>query len=502
MNCFLGVDLGTSGVKVLALDENGNVVASSKQNISFILPSKDFVEQDLNEWWALTCKAIKEVLSKIHNVKCVGFSGQMHGLIALDDKGEAIGNAVIWLDKRSIKECEDFKIIIGEDNHYKITGSPISTGMTGTSLLWLKKNRPEIFLKVKNIILPKDYLRYKLTGEIATDFSDASGTLLFDIEKRKWSESIIKELGFDISIFPNILNSFDAAGKVSKKASLETGLKEGTLVALGGADQIMASIGNGVIDDKKMAITLGTGGQIYTVSKEIVKDEKNRFNIFAHAKEDYYMIMAASLSGGVSINWFNDIFLDIEKERIENINGNIFEYIEKEIKDVEAGSKNLIFLPYLSGERTPHLNPFARGSFIGIDINHEKKHFIKSVFEGVAFSMRECLELFKYFNIEYIISSGGTSESKAFNQIQSDIYNRELYVTNRKEHSAYGAALVAQVCFGLYKSIDEACLKNIEYKRYSYPIEENVIKYEKLYKVYKECYTSLKNIFYKLHECD
>ena len=504
MGYYLGIDLGTSSVRAILIKSEGNVAAVSSGEYPVHIPVSNWAEQDPNEWWTSTCRAIKEVIKKSsvppEDIKAIGLSGQMHGLVLLDKNGDVIRNAIIWLDKRTSKQCEEIRQKIPEGELYQITGNPLSTGIFGPTLLWIKQYEPDSYERIYKAILPKDYIRYKLTGSLATDPSDASGTLLFDLEKREWSSKIINALDLNEEVLPIILETSEFAGKTTDDCEGEIGLHPGTKVITGGADQIMASIGNGAIEPGVAAIALGTGGQLITTTHQFKVDTKRRIHTFCHAEKNSWLVMGATLAGGLSLRWYKETFGYIEELCAQFCDKSPFELLSDQAMKANPGSNQLIFLPYLSGERTPHMDHMAKSCFIGLTLEHTRSDIIRSIMEGVVYSLKDCLNVFYEMGIpvEKLLCSGGGAKSLVWRQIQADILELPLQSIKNHEHSSYGAALLAAVACGEYKDINEACSRVVFYEDTLHPQKENMEIYSKLYSVYQSLYPLLKNVFKEL----
>ncbi|MGF6952323.1 xylulokinase [Neobacillus sp. B4I6] len=505
MGYYLGIDLGTSSVRALLMKSEGNVVAVASGEYPVHIPVSNWAEQDPNEWWTSTCHAIKEVIKKSSvtpdDIKAVGLSGQMHGLVLLGKNGDVIRNAIIWLDKRTSDQCQEIRQKIPEDELYRITGNPLSTGIFGPTLLWIKQFEPHSYERIYKAILPKDYIRYKLTGCIATDPTDASGTLLFDLEKRDWSSKIIKVLDLNKEILPMVLETSEFAGKTTDDCEEETGIHPRTVVITGGADQIIASIGNGAIEPGVAAIVLGTGGQLITTTNQLIIDNNRRIHTFCHVEKDSWLVMGATLAGGLSLRWYKETFGYIEELCSQFCDKSPFDLLSAQAMKANPGSNQLIFLPYLSGERTPHMDHMAKSCFIGLTLEHNRSHIVRSIMEGVVYSLKDCLNVFYEIGVpvEKLLSSGGWAKSIVWRQIQSDILELPLHSIKNNEHSSYGAALLAAVACGEYKDIKEACHRNVSYEDTLYPLKENIEIYKKLYRIYQSLYPLLKNVFKELH---
>ncbi len=505
MTYFLGIDVGTSSVKVVVLDDSGRVVSKAQKEYPIHSPLPGYAEQDPDLWWEKSKLSIREALERSglngSEISAVGFSGQMHGTVLIGKDMKPLRPAIIWTDKRSVEQCDEIYEIIGRKSFLEIVCNPAMPGFMAPTLLWIRENEPKVFKRIFKVLLPKDYVRFRLTGELATDFSDASATLLFDVRRRCWSNKIISELKFPADLFPNILESIEIAGEISVNASKETGLKPGIPVVTGGGDSPVGAVGCGVIEAGVISSNIGTGGQIFTTIDEFRSDPKNRIHVFCHAAPGKWCLQGAILSAGLSLRWFRDNFAQMEKVVGSQCNLDPYDILSKEAEAAEPGCSGLIFLPYLLGERSPHMNPKARGGFFGLTLQHGRQHFIRAIMEGVAYALRDCLEVFKELGvkIEKVIARGGGSRSNLWRQIQADVFNTVVFKTEVEEDSAFGAAILASVGAGVYSDLKEACEKNIKVTSINKPDEARAKLYEKLYnEIYRGLYHSLKNYWIKI----
>ena len=491
MRYLLGIDLGTSSLRSMLVSEKGKVVAVAGQEYPTHITHSDRGEQDTEDWWKSAKYTIHKVLKqsgiKSSEISGIGFSGQMHGMVLIDSNGNVLRKAIIWVDKRSVRQCEYIKDKVGEERLYKITGIPVFPGFMLPGLLWVKENELRVYGKIYKVLSPKDYLRYRLTGEIFAEPTDGCATLLMDVSRRRWSGEILKKFNISESLMSTVIEPFDIAGKITSKAARETGLKEGVPVIAGGGDQAMGAIGSGLIKSGIASSTIGTGGQFITTIEKPIIDPKQRMHTFCHAFPDKWILMGAILSAGLSLRWFRDNFIRMSSD-------GTYEKLSREASRVPAGSEGLIFLPYLIGERTPHMDPNAKGCLFGLTLRHSRAHLIRAIMEGVVYAMRESLDIFSELDIkiEKVIASGGGGKSNVWRQIQSDVYGKRIFTVNQDEHSVYGAALLAGVGTGVFRNIEEAC-KNIRYKIANNPIYSNVRLYNKFYQLYRNLYSVLKS---------
>lgn len=506
MNYLLGIDLGTSSVRAILINVEGKVCSLAGQEYPILYPEPGAAEQDPDHWWEATCKSIQKILQQTgvspSSITGIGLSGQMHGLVTIDAQGKWSRPAIIWVDKRSTRECQEIKEKIGEEKLYLITGNPVATGFLGPSLLWLRNWERKVYRRIYKVLLPKDYLRWKLTGEIATEPTDAVGTALFDIKKGEWATEILDKLEISEKIMPDILPSLSIGGKITPLAASETGLKEGTPVILGGGDQAMGAIGNGAVSPGVAASTIGTGGQLVVCIDRVLFDSGRRLHLLVHALPRRWLLMGAMLSAGLSLRWLRDQIFPLEKLMGESTGIDPYELLSREAERVTPGADGLLFLPYLLGERTPHMDPYARGVFFGLKLEHHRGHMIRAVMEGVVFGLRDCWEIFRSLGVEIhrLIASGGGARSRVWRQIQADILGIPLTISESQEHSALGAAILAGVGVNIFPDLETACQNYISYAQETIPLSENKVKYEHYYRIYRSLYLQLRESFRELSQ--
>lgn len=476
MDYLIGIDIGTSGTKAALFDIDGNVIKSSTAEYGMSQPYNGWAEQDPQNWW----NAVQKTLANIwtDGVAGIGLSGQMHGLVMLDEKNEVIRPAIIWCDQRTAVECDEITDIIGRKRLIDITANPALTGFTASKIMWVKKHEPENYAKCRHILLPKDYIRFKLTGEFATDVSDAGGMQLLDIKNRCWSDEVAEKLKIDTDMLPKVYESTEI-----------TGYYKGVPVAAGGGDNACAAVGCGIVRSGKAFTTIGTSGVVYAHTDKPITDPDGRIHTFCAAVPGKWHVMGVTQAAGLSLKWFRENFAAELSYR----------EIDERVNKIPIGSERLLYLPYLMGERTPHLDPFARGVFFGISAMHKREHFMRAVMEGVAFSLKDCLEVLKENNIEIneMAVVGGGSRSAVWGEMLSSVYNMPVRPLN-SEGAAFGAAILAGVAAGVYKSVETACDKLIHYPNEIKSV--NSTEYEKYYSIYKELYPALKNEYKKLVE--
>ncbi len=504
MKYILSLDIGTTSTRAIIIDEDGALISSSTKDYELYTPKPGWAEQDPIDWWGASVFTIKEAIKSSNispkDISAIGLSGQMHGSVFLDRNGEVIRPAILWCDQRTNDQCNKIYKIFGRQNFIKLSYNKALPGFTAPKILWLEEKEPQNYKKVSKILLPKDYIRYRLSGKYVTEVSDASGTILMDIAKRCWSHEILDGLDIDRDLLPDVYESTEITSYVSKSASSATGLTEGTPIAGGASDNAAGAVGSGIIREGLLSDSIGTSGVVFAYSKKPLYDSQGRVHSFCHAVPGRWHLTGVTLSAAGSLKWYYENFGPSRK--IEDMYPKIKGYnlLNKEAESIPVGSDGLIFLPYLSGERTPHADPYARGVFFGLSYLHTQNHFVRSVMEGVAFSQLDCLSLMRKLNIvsDKIVLFGGGAKSKVWKQIISDVMNAKIVTLNVEEGPAYGAALIAGVGCGIYSSVEEAADKTIKEASQIDPIRENVKKYEKLYGIYGSLYADLKDDFEKL----
>ncbi|MBQ7009810.1 MAG: xylulokinase [Ruminococcus sp.] len=506
MRYVLGVDIGTSGTKTVLFNELGEAIASATVEYPMYQPQNGYAEQDPEDWYNATVSTIKTVVEKssVNNSEIIGIglSGQMHGLVMLDENNEIIRKSIIWCDQRTAKEVDEMNEKVGREKLIEITANPALTGWTAAKILWVKNNEPENYAKCRHILLPKDYIRFKLTGEFATEVSDASGMQLLDVPNRCWSNEICELLDIDVKLLPEVYESYEVSGRVTSEAALLTSLKEGTAVVGGAGDNAAAAVGMGVVSDGKAFTTIGTSGVVFAHTSKISIDPKGRVHTCCAAVPDSWHIMGVVQSAGLSLKWFRDNFCQETVSEALRQNVDPYYLMDKEAELIPIGADNLLYLPYLMGERTPHLDPNARGVFFGLSAIHTKQNMLRAVMEGVMFALRDSIEICKELNIDVsdMMACGGGGRSSLWRQMMADQYGCPVKTSESKEGPALGVAILALVGTGVYGSVQEACEKIVKAEKIQNPIPENSTEYEKYYALYKELYPVLKASFAKLSE--
>lgn len=501
MAYLLGLDVGTSGTKTVLFDASGNTIASNTQEYPLYQPKNGWAEQEPEDWWKASYISIQNVLRKsgidASEIKGVGISGQMHGLVLLDENDRVLRKAIIWCDQRTARECEEITSKVGAKRLIEITANPALTGFTASKILWVRNNEPEIYEKIRKVLLPKDYIRLCLTGEYATEVSDASGMQLLDVPNRCWSDEVLSKLELDRSILGKVYESQEVTGTVTKKASEITGLSVGTPVVGGAGDQAAGAVGNGIVKSGIVSSTIGTSGVVFAYTDKVTIDPKGRVHTFCHAVPNTWHIMGVTQGAGLSLQWFRNNFCNEEISTAALLDIDSYQIIDDAAALSNVGSNNLIYLPYLMGERTPHLDPYCRGVFFGLSSKHDKRDVLRSIMEGVAYSLCNCLDIIKEMGIDIreVRASGGGGRSSLWRQIQADLFGSSVNTVNSTEGPALGVAILAGVGAGLYKNVPEACDSIIKVKSEQTHNAHNHQVYQSYYKLYNKLYHSLKEDF-------
>ena len=487
MQLFLGLDVSTTGAKALLIDERGDVISSATTPLSLSTPHPLWSEQDPREWWTGIAKSIHQAL-KMANVPgsavtAIGLTGQMHGLVLLDEQGEVLRPAILWNDQRTGAQCDEMRTRLGKEHLIQITGNDALTGFTAPKILWVQQNEPEIYAKARHILLPKDYIRYRLTGEYAMDKADGSGTILFDLKTRNWSPEVLSALEIPADWLPPTFEGPAVTGVVSAWAAGETGLTKGTPVVGGAGDQAAQAVGVGAVQPGIIALTLGTSGVVFAATESPLIEPEGRLHAFCHALPGHWHFMGVMLSAAGSLQWYHDTLAPQVS----------FDDLVNEATDIPAGSEGLLFLPYLSGERTPYPDPLARGAWVGLTLRHTRAHLTRAVLEGVAFGIKDSFTLIQNAGlgkIDQVRISGGGARSHLWRQIMADVLGVELVTVNTIEGAAFGAALLAEVGAGIFKNVPDACAANIQITGRTSPTQATRI-YQDYYPRYRALYPAL-----------
>ncbi|HEV2472779.1 MAG TPA: xylulokinase, partial [Chthonomonadales bacterium] len=498
---LMGIDIGTSGTRTILIEPGGHVVAQDTQEYPLYAPRPLWSEQDPADWWMAACGTIQRTLQKsgipAGQVKAVGLSGQMHGAVFLDSSDAVIRPAILWNDQRTQLECEWITDRLGPDLIHAEICNPILTGFTAGKIVWLRNHEPHHYARVAKILLPKDFVRHKLTGEFATEVSDASGTALFDVRKRRWSEAALEAIDIPIKWLPASYESPEITGRISREGAAATGLDEGTPVVGGGGDQAAGAVGSGIVTTGVVSSTVGTSGVVFAFSDEPVVDSALRMHTFCHAVPNKWHLMGVMLSAGGSLQWYRDTFGQPEKVVASAIGCDPYELICREADSAPAGCEGLLFLPYLTGERTPHPDPNARGVLFGLTRRADRRYVARAILEGVAYGLRDSFAIMHAMKvpITQVRASGGGARSKVWLAIQTDVIGRPHVLTNVDEGPAFGVALLAGVGSGVYNSVEEACGGTIHVTSSTEPDPERSKMYGRYYPVFQSLYQHLQGDF-------
>ncbi|MDF2878760.1 MAG: xylulokinase [Clostridia bacterium] len=496
---YLGIDLGTSSVKVIVMDKKGIIVDSASSKYPLSYPKPLWSEQNPKDWWQGTTDAIKRIMAKNKEIgdqiEGISFSGQMHGLVLLDEKGDVLRPSILWNDGRTQKQCDYLNDVIGRDKLSEYTGNIALSGFTAPKVMWVKENEPEIFEKIAHILLPKDYIRYCLTGDYKIDASDAAGTLFFDVKNKSWSKEMIDILSIQTEWLPEVYDCYEVTGTVKSDVAKDLGISCAAKVIGGGGDQAVGAVGTGTVASGVVSVALGTSGVVFASVDEYKVDKENRLHSFNHANGKFTQ-MGVMLSAAYSLQWWTEeVNKDIQSE-------NPYQVLREEAAKVPAGSEGLLFLPYLTGERTPHADVNATGVFIGLKPSHTRGHMTRAVMEGVGYGLRDSLEILKDMQIpihEMRITGGGI-RNELWVEILASIFNEELNIVEASEGPAYGAGILAAVGCGLFDTVEEACKTLVNVTKTVKPCEADAEKYDKYYQVFRKGYDQLKGIYKELSE--
>jgi xylulokinase len=492
MKYFIGVDTSTTATKALLMDESGRVLGVASNEYPYEIPQPLWSEQDPALWWHATRLSIRQVITKTgvdaSAIRGIGLTGQMHGLVLLNEKGEVLRPSILWNDQRTGPQCDVIRSKLGRENLIQITGNDALTGFTAPKILWVQEHEPEIWERVRHILLPKDYVRYKLTGEFAIDRADGAGTILFDLARRDWSPEVLAALDIPAEYLPKTYEGTDVTGVLLPSAANDLGLPAGIPIFGGGGDQAASAVGTGAVRAGVVSLSLGTSGVVFATTDGPVIEPDGRLHAFCHSVPGKWHLMGVMLSAAGSLRWHRDTFAP----------GMDYDTLLKPAADIPPGSDGLFFLPYLSGERTPHPDPLARAAFVGLTVRHGFPHLTRAVLEGVSFGLRDSFELMKSAGLENITQvrvTGGGVRSPLWRQILADVFGAEIVTVNTTEGAAYGAALLAGTGAGVFSSVESACEATIQITGKTSP-GKNQDVYERLYPLYRDLYPALTPTFH------
>ncbi len=509
MSVFLGIDVGTSGTKTLAINDQGDILAEAVADYPVDQPHPGWKEQDPEDWWQATKTTIKQVVAQANlkptDVRGIGLSGQMHGSVFLDADGAVVRPALLWNDQRTAAECQEIQQRAGgREALIALVANPALTGFTAPKILWLRNHEPHHFERLQKVLLPKDDIRRRLTGEYATEVSDASGMLLLDVRQRSWSQELLSKLDLSADLLAQLYESEDVTGKITAGVAEELGLSSDCVVVGGAGDCAAGAVGNGIVTEGVLNCSLGTSGVVFCHSESPAVDPQGRLHTFCHAVRGKWHMMGVNLSSTDSLNWFRNTLCQADVTLAQEQGQDIHQLLTDEAARTPTGAEGVFFLPYLSGERTPHADPLARGCFIGLSTAHQRGHLIRAIMEGVTYGLRESLTIIRDLGVpvEQIRLTGGGSKSAFWRQMQADMFGQRVSQTNAKEGAAYGVALLAAVGAGTFANIQEACAATIQSTNHNDPEETAQQFYDAAFPVYRGLYRSLKDDFGKIAALD
>jgi xylulokinase len=501
----MGIDLGTGGVRAIVVDAStGALLSSATAEYPLLTPRPQWCEQNPDDWWRASQAAIAQALhgagDRADDLKALGLTGQMHGLVLLDERDEVVRPAILWCDNRTQPQCDEIHERVGLDRLKRIACNPALTGFTAPKLLWVRRHEPEVFARARHALLPKDYLRFLLSGEHATDLADASGTLLLDVPSRQWSGELLEILQLDRALLPSVHEGPEVCARVSAAASAATGLPEGLPIIAGGGDQAAGGVGNGIVRPGLASCTVGTSGVLFAATEAPQSDKRGALQAFCHSVPGMWHVMGVTNGAGFSLRWVRDNLSDLELAAAARLDLDAYDLLIQEAMQAPAGSEGLIYLPYLMGERAPHLDPDARGAWIGLTARHGRAALIRAVLEGVCYSLRDCVELFREASVPVsdVRASGGGARSQAWRQMQADVLDLPVATLEIAEGPAYGAALLAAVGAGLYPDVPSACAATLREGSRLQPDPVHRRTYDEYYQVFRALYPALKDQFARL----
>ena len=504
MTHVLGIDIGTTGVKTLLVSEKGDVTTSATVEYPLLTPRPNWVEQNPQTWWEATVSATRACLEEARatigkrlEVAALGFSGQMHSSVFLDSYGESLRPAILWCDQRTAAQCQDITDTVGFDRLVRLTHNRALAGFTAPKILWLRQHEPEVYAHVCKVLLPKDYVRYRMTSVFATEVSDASGTLLFNVAEREWSDEMLQALDIPREWLPDCFESPEITGHLTAEAARVLGLTEGTPVVGGGGDQAAGAVGNGIVREGLVSCVLGTSGVVFWPADRPAFDPLARLHSFCHAIPEKWHLMGVTLTAGGALRWFRDTLCQDEITEARKRGVDPYDIIIEKATSVPPGAEGLVFLPYLAGERNPHADANARGAFLGLSLRHTKAHMARAVLEGVTMNLKGCMELGQESGAAatQLSLSGGGARSVAWRQIVADIFGIDVVRNSVDEGPAYGAAILAAVGAGLFDSVEEACTRFIRVVDSRVPDPTRSQVYGHLHDLYQPIYAALRGFF-------
>lgn len=505
---LLGLDIGTSGVKALLIDESGKTLASATAEYPLSTPHPNWAEQDPADWWNGTIEVIRNILGrpgvKGADIKGIGLSGQMHSLVLLNKQQQVLRPSILWCDTRTDRECAQITEQLGRERLRDLVSNPILEGFTLPKIVWVRNHEPEVYGKIHTVLLPKDYIRFLLTGEFAMEVSDAAGTVMFDVARRTWSDELLKLVDVPRAWLPPVFESIDVCGRVTRAVAELTGLREGTPVVGGGADNPCGAVGTGVVKPGRVLASIGTSGVVFAFSNQVRVEPGMRVHTFCHSVPGAWYLMGVVLMAGGALRWYRDTFAQEEMTLARTSGRDVYDILTEGASAVPPGSEGLFFLPYLAGERTPHQSASARGAFIGATIRHTKKHFTRAVLEGVTFGMKDSLAIMEGLGVEIqqIRLTGGGAKSGFWRRLQANVYGREVALVNASEGPAFGAALLAGAGTKVYSNLVNAVENAVKVTETIAPDAKEAARYAELFGIYQELYPALHPSFQRIHSLE
>ncbi|MBN2584590.1 MAG: xylulokinase [Planctomycetes bacterium] len=503
MALLLGIDIGTSGTKTLLVDERGRIVASASAEYPCLTPKPAWSEQDPEHWVTATKRTVRAVMRQAANrdVSAIGLSGQMHGSVFLDASGRVLRPAILWNDQRTADQCDEItRRAGGRRQLIRMVANPALTGFTAPKILWVRRHEPRVYDRTVKILLPKDYVRYRLTGEFATEVSDASGTLLLDVRRRQWSKALMSKLDIDADLMPRCYESPEVTGVLSAAGARLLGLRPGVPVVGGGGDNAAGAVGNGIVRRGLVSASIGTSGVVFAHADTMETDPEGRVHTFCTAVPGKWHVMGVVLAAGGSLQWYRNALCESQMAEARRRKVDSYELVTSDAAAAPVGSRGLYFLPYITGERTPHADPYARGCWVGLSNMHGRQELARSVMEGITYAMRDSLEIIRGMGVpvRQIRATGGGARSQFWRQMQADMYGQAVHTINAGEGPAYGAALLAGVGAGVWSSVPQASAAVVKVQTSTRPQHKARVAYDRRYSEFRALYRSLKSDFARI----
>ncbi|MGN0371385.1 MAG: xylulokinase [Enterocloster sp.] len=506
MSYLIGIDIGTSATKTILMDEGGNVIAQASRAYPLYRPHNGWAEQDPEDWKRAALDTLKQVVRESgvpgEEIRGIGLSGQMHGLVMLDEENQLIGPSIIWCDQRSVSQVDEMQRLLPYEKWLEITANPPIAAWTAAKILWVRENKPEQYSRCRHILLPKDYVRFVLTGKFATDVSDASGMQLLDVKNRCWSDEVLQALQIDRSLLGTVYESKDVTGYLLPEIAAECGLTAETAVVGGSADNAGAAIGTGAVRDGDAFTSLGTSALVYTAVDRYTPIPEGSLHLCCSSVPGAWFTMGGPQAAGLSVEWFRENFCQGLMQKAEESGKSIYELLNEETAAIQPGSDHLIYMPSLMGERTPHMNPKSRGAFVGLNVIHTPSHLMRAVMEGITYSLADCNNILKDLGVSVteMRVCGGGSKNPVWRQIMADLYDCNVIRLKQEEGPAYGAAILAGVGAGVFQDVRETSRRFARTGQITEPIAEEIVLYRKYHKIYDNLYEHMTQDFNDLYD--